>query len=111
MQSILIRPQAAVIQPCGALSADSAIKVQHQLNTAILSDQNSRVWIDMEQVESIDSAGLMALVSSLKLAKRVSKPVSLCSVSHSIRMVFELSQLDTVCEIYADQSTLEQLTA
>ncbi len=54
----------------------------------------------MGQVESIDSAGLMVLVSALSMAQRLNKRLSLCSVSHSVRMIFELTQLDKVFEIF-----------
>lgn len=110
MQSLLIRPQAAIIRPCGHLNAVNAAEFQQQLNTAVLSEQNNALVIDMSQVESLDSAGLMALVSTLNLAKANEKRLSLCSVSTSIRIVFELTQLDRVFEIFESISAFE-LTA
>lgn len=111
MQNVLVRPQAEIIQPHGSLSAANLIKFQDQLNSAVLSDQNSRLLIDMRQVESIDSDGLMVLVSAWKLAKRLNKRFSLCSVSRSIRIVFELTQLDRVFEILDGHPVYEELAA
>lgn len=100
MQNVLVRHQSKkVLQPSGPLSADNAIKFQAQLSAAMLSEQHSSFLVDMGSVESIDSAGLMALVSALKMAQGLNKRFSLCSVSHSIRMVLELTQLDRVFEI------------
>lgn len=111
MQSLLIRPQAAIIRPCGALNAATAADFQRQFHSAILSEQNSSLLIDMSQVESLDSAGLMALVSTLNLAQANGKRLSLCAVSISIRIVFELTQLDRVFEIFESLTAFELATA
>ena len=111
MQSLLVRPQAAIIRPCGSLNAATAPEFQHQLHTAILSEQTSALVIDMSQVESLDSAGLMALVSTLNLAQAHQKRLSLCSVTVSIRIVFELTQLDQVFEIFDNLSAFELTVA
>jgi anti-sigma B factor antagonist len=55
--------------------------------------------VDLEQVESLDSAGLMALVSGVKLAQRLGLSLSLSSVSPTLKIIFELTQLDKVFEI------------
>ncbi|GAP97785.1 STAS domain-containing protein [Leptolyngbya sp. NIES-2104] len=107
MQSLLIRSQAAILRPCGALNAATAAEFQSQFHSAILSEQNSALLIDMSQVESLDSAGLMALVSTLNLAQANGKRLSLCAVSVSIRIVFELTQLDRVFEIFDSMTAFE----
>lgn len=53
----------------------------------------------MAQVESIDSAGLMALVAALSLSQRLNKRFSLCAISHSVRIILELTQLDRAFEV------------
>jgi anti-anti-sigma factor len=100
MQSVLLRPQATVIQPSGSLSATEAIEFQQQLNAAVLSDESTHLLVDLGKVELIDSTGLMALVSALTTAQRLNKRLGLCAVSHSVRMILELTQLDRVFEIF-----------
>jgi anti-anti-sigma factor len=63
--------------------------------------------VDMSQVESLDSAGLLALVSTLTLAQQIDKQFALCHVSASIRIIFELTQLDRVFEIFEDRLAFE----
>jgi anti-sigma B factor antagonist len=111
MQSLLIRPEAVIIRPCGSLNAANAAEFQQQLNTVVLSEQNNALVVDMSQVEALDSAGLMALVSTLNLAKVHQKRLSLCSVSSSVRIVFELTQLDGVFEIFESVSGFELAAA
>lgn len=111
MQSVLVRPQAAIVRPCGALNAANASEFQNQLTEAVLSEQHSALVVDMSQVESLDSAGLMALVSALNLAQVRQKRLSLCSISVSIRIIFELTQLDRVFEIFESFSAFEATVA
>ncbi len=111
MQNVLARPQAAVIQPLGSLNAGNVTVFQHQLDTAVQSEQHSSLLVDMGKVESIDSAGLMALVSALSTAQRLNKRFSLCSVSHSVRIILELTQLDRVFEILDGRYALDEAVA
>lgn len=92
-----------VIQPGEQLNAATAIRLKQQL-IEILSEQTcSALSIDMSQVEALDSAGLMLLVSTLTLAQRLGKRFSLLGISPSIRIIFELTQLDRVFEILESQ--------
>ena len=107
MQSVLIRPQTTVICPQGSVNAANASALQNQLAIAVESTQNSALLIDMRDVESLDSAGLMVLVSTLSLAQTQNKRFSLCSISASIRIIFELTQLDRVFEIFENSAAFE----
>lgn len=111
MQSLLVHPQAAIIRPCGSLNAANAAELRQQFHTAMLSEQNNALLVDMSQVESLDSAGLMTLVSTLNLAQENRKRFSLCSVPVPVRIVFELTQLDRVFEIFEDVAAFERTSA
>ena len=99
MQTLVARQLVTVVKPSGNINASTAVKFQNQLVQAISADNTSALLLDLEQVEFLDSAGLMALVSAMRLARSLNKRFSLCSVSPDIRMIFELSQLDRVFEI------------
>lgn len=104
MRSLLARPQTLsqavfVIQPEGALTATTAMHFHHQMNAAVASSYYPSLLVDMQHVDHIDSAGLMALVSAYKLARKFDKQLSFCSLSYSVRMILELTQLDRVLEI------------
>ena len=49
----------------------------------------------------------MALVSGLKLAQHLERRFGICSVSPSVQIVFELTQLDQVFEIYESAAAFE----
>lgn len=107
MQTLFARQPITVIRPSGHINASTAVKFQNQLVQAVSADEVSALVVDLEQVEFLDSAGLMALVSALRLARSLNKRFSLCSVSPDIGMIFELSQLDRVFEIYESVAALE----
>ncbi|MBD2353243.1 STAS domain-containing protein [Tolypothrix sp. FACHB-123] len=101
MQAVLKCPQITVIRPQGCLNAVNALEFERDLTTALAQDHtSSTLVVDLAEVESIDSAGLMALVSALKLAGSLGRSLRLSSVSASIRIIFELTQLDRVFEIF-----------
>jgi anti-sigma B factor antagonist len=103
MQSVLSRPvdvsAVSVICPQGHVNAANSMELQRQLNQVLLAAETVAVQVDMSQVESLDSAGLMVLVAGLSVAQRLDKPFSLCAVSASIHIIFELTQLDRVFDI------------
>jgi anti-sigma B factor antagonist len=100
MSTKIAYPEITVICPHGAVNALNAGDFQQEMAKAVSHDRGSGVLVNLEQVESLDSAGLMALVSSLKLAQSLGSRFSLCGVSPAIRIIFELTQLDRVFEIF-----------
>jgi anti-sigma B factor antagonist len=92
-------PEIKVFQPCGHINASNALEWRQQLIDALTSDSCPGILVDMGQVEALDSSGLMALVSALSLAQQHNQSFALCSVSPSIRIIFELTQLDRVFQI------------
>ncbi len=103
MQTVLARPEMTVFQPSGHINASNAETLKESLTAAISTQQYSTVTVDMSQVESLDSAGLMALVAAMTLAQKLEQRFLLCCVSPSIRIVFELTQLDQVFEFLDDR--------
>ncbi|NEQ42644.1 MAG: anti-sigma factor antagonist [Leptolyngbya sp. SIOISBB] len=102
MQSI--QTALTIVQPCGALNATNAYSLQTELSEYIAADNSAGLMVDMSGVESLDSAGLVSLISVLRMARNLSKRFCLCSVPPSIRIVFELTQLDQVFEFVDELS-------
>lgn len=107
MQTIIAYPKITVIRPQGTLNASNAVEFQRQIITVVAQERQSIFVVDMERVESLDSAGLMALVSGLRLAQAMDQRFGLCSVCASIRMILELTQLDRVFELFESVAALE----
>ncbi len=105
--TLLAQEPITVIRPLDHLNAATARKFGQQLTTAIAAPGVVAVVVDLGAVTFIDSAGLMALISGLKQAKKMRRRFSICSVSAGIRMILELSQLDRVFEIFENVESFE----
>ena len=105
METTLTQSQIAVIQPSGHVNAATVDELQSQLNNAVAYQE--RILVDLHKVESLDSAGLMALVATQRKAQELKCRFSLCSVSPAIRIIFELTQLDRVFEIFDNRAAFE----
>lgn len=101
----------AVVQAQGSLNASNAQDFHLSLVERIRCDKSSGLIVDMSRVESLDSAGLISLVSALKHARQLSKRFCLCSVPPTIRIIFELTQLDRVFEMIEDMSHTTMMAA
>lgn len=99
MQAVLNYPKIAVIRPQGFLNATNALEFERDMTTALAQNDISILVVDLVAVESLDSAGLMALLSIHKLALSLGRGFQLSAVAPSIRIIFELTQLDRVFEI------------
>lgn len=107
-----LNSKLSIVRPTGQVNASNAVELDHQLKSAILSDRDATVLVDMQQVETLDSAGLGVLVSALRLAQQRNQRFSLCGIGNSVRMIFELTQLDQAMEIFeSDDAFLATLAA
>ncbi|MCY7381386.1 MAG: STAS domain-containing protein [Microcoleus sp. CAN_BIN18] len=107
MQTLLAQKPITVIRPLDYLNAATSEEFGLQLTTAISTPGVVAVLVDFGAVTFIDSAGLMALVSGLKQAKKMQRRFSICSVSAGMRMILELSQLDRVFEIFENVESFQ----
>jgi len=107
MPTLLARKPITVIRPLEHLNAATSGEFGRQLMTAISAPGIVAVVVDFAEVTFMDSAGLMALVSGLKQAKKMGRRFSICSVSPGIRMILELSQLDRVFKIFENVDSFE----
>ncbi len=104
MQTRLLIPEFTVVKPQNSITTANAYLFERKLATALIKNYHSRLLVDLKQVEHIDSAGLMALISNCKLAQILQIRFSLCSVSPSLKIIIELTQLDRVLEIFESKA-------
>jgi anti-sigma B factor antagonist len=107
MQAVVNHRKISVIHPQGVVNAANALEFERDMTTALVQDGCSMLLVNLEQVESMDSAGLMALVSVLKLAQDMRRGFSLCCVSPSLRIILELTQLDRVFKIHEREEAFD----
>jgi anti-sigma B factor antagonist len=104
MQAVVNYPKITVIHPQGNLNAANALEFERDLTTALAQKDNDVTLVNLEKLESLDSAGLMALVSALKVSVSLGKRLSLCCLPASIKIIFELTQLDGAFEVWESET-------
>jgi len=96
-----------VIEPSGILDGTKAAKFCQEIDQLVMNRVDIIV-VDFKNVTFMDSSGLGALVQSLKMTREVNVKLLLCSFNDQIKMLFELTGMDRVFEIFAEREELEK---
>jgi anti-sigma B factor antagonist len=91
-QIILFRPQ-------GSIDLRGGMTLSQKMAEVV--PQRHQLWvIDLVEVDFMDSFGLVCLVKGLKSARQIGCRLVLCNVQAPVRLILELTQLDSVFEIF-----------
>jgi anti-sigma B factor antagonist len=105
MQSTKLHTEFVTFQPQGCLSAANARELSERLTVTIQTSTNSPILIDMTEVEFMDSAALMVVIKAYQLCQSLGRRLAVCSVAPSVKMIFELTQLDNIVEIFENRNS------
>lgn len=97
-----MNPVVKAIQPSGLLDGTKATQLRQEIDD-ILANGANIVLIDLHEVTFIDSSGLGALVSALKSVRAGGGKLFICSINAQVRMLFELTSMDRVFQIFANR--------
>lgn len=107
MTSTKLYTQFTTFRPEGFLSAANASEFLERLTAEVQSSLDDALLVNMEAVDFMDSAGLMALIKAFRLADSLGRKFGICSLAPSVRIMFELTQLDKAFEIFEDQDAFQ----
>ncbi len=71
----------------------------------VINGRSSWVIVDLKNVDFIDSSGLGALISALKMLRSNGGDLVLSSMSTQVRTVFEITRLLRVFEVHEDSDS------
>lgn len=91
-----------IIQPNGMLDSVGGNRFRREITDLVESGVKT-VLVDCQNVELMDSSGLGALVMALKTLREAGGRLSLCSMNDQLTMVLELTGMDDVFEVFANQ--------
>jgi anti-anti-sigma factor len=97
-----------VIQPAGILDSTNGNRLRRDVNDAIESGA-AAILIDCQDVLFMDSSGLSALIMILKAVREANRKLSLCSINDQLRMLFELTSMESVFEVFQNQAEFNRL--
>lgn len=95
-----------VIEPSGILDGTQTSAFRQQVDGAL--EKGAKVLlIDLKDITFVDSSGLGVLVACLKNARTAECNMYVCSINDQIRMLFELTSMDRVFEIFENRAAFE----
>ncbi len=89
-----------VVALSGRLDAATAPSLEATL-TALAQARESRALVDCRELEYISSAGLRVLLAAAKQFKKIDSSIALCTLSPTVRQVFEISGFTSIFSLYA----------
>ncbi|NEP48134.1 MAG: STAS domain-containing protein [Moorea sp. SIO3C2] len=95
-----------VVQPTGILDGTQASDFRQEVSELVESGGDI-ILIDFQDVTFMDSSGLGALVLALKTVRAAGSRMYICSVNEQIKMLFELTSMDRVFDIFSTRDDFE----
>jgi anti-sigma B factor antagonist len=90
--------QVILFKPEGSIDLQGGIALSEKM--ADVKPQQHQLWvIDLARVDFMDSSGLVSLIKALKTVRQSGCRLVLCNVQAPVRLILELTQLDSVFEI------------
>ena len=89
----------AVIVPKGRMDAVTARVLKLRIGE-LIAEGRSQIVCELGEVTSVDSSGLSALVSGLKLARENGGFFRVAGVNEQVSDIFKLTMLDRVFELH-----------
>ncbi len=96
-----------VVRPIGILDGTQVDELHQQVDAAVDAGA-SIILVNLEDVTFMDSSGLGALVVALKKVRAIGKKMCVCSVSQQLQILFELTSMDRIFEIYKTQDEFQE---
>ncbi len=95
-----------VLAPTGILDGTKSADIRGQVNSALAGGATT-LLMDLKDVTFVDSSGLGTLVSVLKKVRSQDCEMYVCSINPQVKMLFELTSMDRVFEIFEDRAAFE----
>jgi anti-sigma B factor antagonist len=95
--------QIIILAPTGRLDITTAWQFRLKLQECI-SRVSPHVVVNLSQVNFIDSSGLTSLVAGMRDADKVKGSFRICNVHPEAKLVFEVTMMDSVFEIFETES-------
>lgn len=68
----------------------------------VLNEKGSKLILNLENIEFIDSSGIGCIISLVKTAKSAGTSIKLCNLSKQVVDVFELLHLNMILDVEKD---------
>ena len=102
-----MNPVVKIVEPSGILDGTKNEEFRENIKK-VVDEKPEIILIDFKDISFMDSSGLGALVQSLKTVRAAGLKLYICSINEPIKILFELTSMDQVFEIFANREEFEQ---
>ncbi len=99
---MIVQQEVQVIKLSGIINAEQSQELRISI-TELLETGAKIVLVDCQDVTFMDSSALGALVLAFKTLRAANTKLVLCSINEQVRILFELTSMDKVFEIFPSQ--------
>ncbi len=99
--------EVKVLQPTGILDGTKAAQFRQDISKLVETGAKT-ILVDFKDVTFMDSSGLGALVLALKTVRAAHGNLMVCSINEQIKILFELTSMDRIFEIFENQEEFEK---
>jgi anti-sigma B factor antagonist len=99
---MIIQQEVQVVQLSGIINAAQSQELRTRI-IELLDTGTKIVLVDCQDVTFMDSSALGALVLAFKTLRAANTKLVLCSINEQVKILFELTSMDTVFEIFPNQ--------
>jgi anti-anti-sigma factor len=106
----LMDTEVKIVEPSGILNNSVAGQLCREVSEVIQAGTRL-VLVDLQAVTFIDSSGLGGLVNAFKTARAAGGTLVFCSVCDQARMLFEITGMDQIFEIFPSRHEFDRAIA
>ncbi|MDP5337677.1 MAG: STAS domain-containing protein [Nodularia sp. (in: cyanobacteria)] len=100
--------QVKVVKLSGIVKTTNSQELREHI-THLLESGEKIILVDCQDVSFMDSSALGALVLAFKTLRAADIRLVLCSINEQVRILFELTGMDKVFEIFLNQDEFHQV--
>lgn len=104
---MIVQQIVQVVKLSGIINAAQSQELRERI-TELTQTGVKIVLVDCQDVTFMDSSALGALVLAFKNLRAADIELVLCSINEQVRILFELTSMDKVFEIYESQDDFNQ---
>ncbi len=97
----------AIVKPSGLLDRLSASHIRNTVSAAMAKGADT-ILIDAQDITFMNSIAIGALVATVKAANAQKKNIYFCSLNPQVNMIFELTRLKELFQIFEDVDAFKQ---
>ncbi|AUT00091.1 anti-anti-sigma factor [Nostoc sp. CENA543] len=94
--------EVQVVKLSGIINTTNSLELRENI-THLVDSGAKIVLVDCQEVTFMDSSALGSLVLAFKTLRAAGTKLFLCSINEQVRILFELTGMDSVFEIFKNQ--------